>query len=187
MPVLIKASSSVLSAEAIEVVALSVTTKAKETGIPTPPIPPMPPTPPIPTPSTPQVSSQSPDVVVTVETEVTGTPTKAGSTETREQRRTSTTVISSEENERTQPTSATSKEEKETHKPKTTPQIMTEGGTTDVEAQLQNRCSSGKHDCSPNGTCIPLKESYKCECNLGFEGDGKKCTGKFFLSGTRHR
>ena len=53
----------------------------------------------------------------------------------------------------------------------------TEEPPTNVGAGLEDKCSTGLHDCSSNGTCIPLDSSYGCECNLGFEGDGRTCAG----------
>lgn len=55
-------------------------------------------------------------------------------------------------------------------------EIFTEG-PSEVGAQEGDKCRSGTHDCSSNGRCIPLEESYDCECNLGFEGDGRICAG----------
>lgn len=55
-------------------------------------------------------------------------------------------------------------------------EALTEG-PTDVGAKLEDKCSTRSHDCSSNGTCIPLEGSYDCECNLGFEGDGRICAG----------
>ena len=151
-----------------------------KTGIPTPPTPPMPP---IPTPpSTIFVSSVPPAVVVITGKEVTGTPPKVskeaketGEPTTPVPATTSTFVVSTEAKEIEKPTLFVST---------AAVHIMTEEGTTDGEAQLQNQCSSGMHDCSTNGTCIPLKGSYDCNCNFGFEGDGRICEGKpisFFL------
>lgn len=50
---------------------------------------------------------------------------------------------------------------------------------TDVGAKLEDKCSTGLHDCSTNGTCVAREGSFDCECNLGFEGDGRICAGKF--------
>ena len=48
---------------------------------------------------------------------------------------------------------------------------------SEVGAQEGDKCRTGTHDCSSNGICIPLDESYDCECNQGFEGDGRICAG----------
>lgn len=48
---------------------------------------------------------------------------------------------------------------------------------SEVGAQEGDKCGTGTHDCSSNGICIPLDESYDCECNQGFEGDGRVCAG----------
>ena len=53
----------------------------------------------------------------------------------------------------------------------------TEEPPTNVGARVEDKCSTGLHDCSPNGTCIPLDGSYDCVCNLGYEGDGRVCAG----------
>ena len=50
---------------------------------------------------------------------------------------------------------------------------------TDVGAKVGDKCSTGMHDCSSNGTCISLEGTYDCECNLGYEGDGRICAGMF--------
>lgn len=50
-----------------------------------------------------------------------------------------------------------------------------------VGVQEGDRCVTGSHDCSSNGTFVPLESSYVfvCVCNQGFEGDGRTCVGKF--------
>ncbi|XP_020620938.1 uromodulin-like [Orbicella faveolata] len=53
-------------------------------------------------------------------------------------------------------------------------------GPSDVAAQVIDQCFTGSHDCSSNATCVPLKGSYDCICNLGFEGDGRVCVGMLF-------
>ena len=68
-----------------------------------------------------------------------------------------------------------SSEAKGTETP-TIAEVVTEG-LSDVAAQVTEQCSAGSHDCSSNGTCIPLEGSYDCACNLGFEGDGRICDG----------
>ena len=70
-----------------------------------------------------------------------------------------------------------------THKPLkpavTSPEVVSTEAPTDVGAKLEDKCSSGLHDCSTNGTCIPLEGSFECNCNAGFEGDGWICAGMF--------
>ena len=61
----------------------------------------------------------------------------------------------------------------------TSPKDVSTEAPTDVGAKLEDKCSSGLHDCSTNGTCIPLEGSFDCECNAGFEGDGRICAGMF--------
>ncbi|XP_015913510.1 protein kinase C-binding protein NELL2 isoform X1 [Parasteatoda tepidariorum] len=36
-------------------------------------------------------------------------------------------------------------------------------------------CGKG-HDCHRNASCMNLNTHYKCQCNRGFEGDGRHCT-----------
>ncbi|GFW79513.1 multiple epidermal growth factor-like domains protein 8 [Trichonephila clavipes] len=36
-------------------------------------------------------------------------------------------------------------------------------------------CLYNLHDCHENATCHNTPSSYTCECNIGFEGDGKTC------------
>ncbi|GBM96414.1 Multiple epidermal growth factor-like domains protein 8 [Araneus ventricosus] len=36
-------------------------------------------------------------------------------------------------------------------------------------------CLWNMHDCDENATCHNTPNSYTCECNIGFEGDGKTC------------
>ena len=38
-----------------------------------------------------------------------------------------------------------------------------------------NEC--GTNPCDKNAQCTNLPESYKCECDTGFTGDGFICTG----------
>lgn len=55
-------------------------------------------------------------------------------------------------------------------------------GPSEVAAQVVDQCSTGSHDCSSNATCISLKGSYECTCNLGFEGDGRVCVGMRYFA-----
>ena len=40
-----------------------------------------------------------------------------------------------------------------------------------------DECALQTHDCSPSGECTNLDGSFNCECQPGFTGDGKTCTG----------
>jgi len=42
-----------------------------------------------------------------------------------------------------------------------------------------NECTSAvdKHDCHLNADCTNFPGSFNCSCKIGFEGDGKSCTG----------
>ncbi len=63
----------------------------------------------------------------------------------------------------------------------TSAEVFTEG-PSDIAAQVTEQCSAGSHNCSSNGTCIPMEGSYDCACNRGFEGDGRICDGMpYFL------
>ena len=44
-----------------------------------------------------------------------------------------------------------------------------------------DECTNNDDDCSINGRCTNTVGSFSCACNSGFEGDGKTCTGKYFL------
>ena len=37
---------------------------------------------------------------------------------------------------------------------------------------------SGDHECHANALCTDTGGSYICECKVGFEGDGRNCTGE---------
>ena len=39
----------------------------------------------------------------------------------------------------------------------------------------------GNHSCHVNATCTNTNGSFVCECQPGFNGNGKKCTGEFNL------
>ena len=38
-----------------------------------------------------------------------------------------------------------------------------------------NECIEETDDCSENAICINNQGSYECQCNSGYEGDGKTC------------
>lgn len=40
-----------------------------------------------------------------------------------------------------------------------------------------NECYLGIDDCHKNAKCINTWGSYKCQCESGYSGDGKTCTG----------
>ena len=44
-----------------------------------------------------------------------------------------------------------------------------------------DECSAG-HKCDVNAVCNNTKGSYDCNCNEGYYGDGKSCTGYFFVA-----
>jgi len=61
------------------------------------------------------------------------------------------------------------------HATATSPVVVLTDSPTDVGARFKDICSIGMHDCSTNGTCTPSEGSFECECNLGYEGDGRIC------------
>lgn len=44
-----------------------------------------------------------------------------------------------------------------------------------------DECATGKHRCDPNARCQNTHGSYRCQCNVGFEGDGFTCRGTAYL------
>ena len=45
-----------------------------------------------------------------------------------------------------------------------------------------DECSDNSHECSVNAYCTNTIGSYKCQCNTGFKGKGRKCHGMFTLN-----
>ena len=41
----------------------------------------------------------------------------------------------------------------------------------------RNECNTTNHGCHVNATCNNFDGSYFCQCNQGFSGNGKNCTG----------
>ena len=39
-------------------------------------------------------------------------------------------------------------------------------------------CDQSDVDCSKQAKCTELEGSYRCDCNKGYTGDGKTCTGQ---------
>ena len=37
-------------------------------------------------------------------------------------------------------------------------------------------CTTNKHDCDSKAMCIDTEESFECECNVGYTGNGKTCS-----------
>ena len=44
--------------------------------------------------------------------------------------------------------------------------------STDID-----ECAQDQDDCHSNGVCMNTIGSYTCQCNAGFQGDGRSCTG----------
>ncbi len=40
-----------------------------------------------------------------------------------------------------------------------------------------DECSEGSHTCDENANCTNTDGSFKCQCKIGFSGDGDTCTG----------
>ena len=43
-----------------------------------------------------------------------------------------------------------------------------------------NECTSGQ-DCDSNATCTNVHGSFCCSCNIGYAGNGKKCSNTNFV------
>jgi len=41
-----------------------------------------------------------------------------------------------------------------------------------------NECAAGMHDCQTNATCVDTPESFTCQCNNGFTGNGDTCSAQ---------
>lgn len=42
-----------------------------------------------------------------------------------------------------------------------------------------DECSNVEtNECDPNALCNNTKGSYTCRCQIGYEGDGRNCTGE---------
>jgi hypothetical protein len=39
-----------------------------------------------------------------------------------------------------------------------------------------DECAAGTHDCQANATCVDTAESFTCQCNTGFTGNGDTCS-----------
>ena len=44
-----------------------------------------------------------------------------------------------------------------------------------------NECLEGTHDCDVNARCDNVDGSFTCECNAGYSGNGRICSGKVQL------
>ena len=45
-----------------------------------------------------------------------------------------------------------------------------------------NECKSGAHKCHAGARCTNTVGSYTCQCNPGYHGDGRTCTGKLLIN-----
>ena len=41
-----------------------------------------------------------------------------------------------------------------------------------------NECDTGAHRCHAHAICTNTAGSHTCECQPGYEGDGRSCKGK---------
>jgi hypothetical protein len=41
-----------------------------------------------------------------------------------------------------------------------------------------NECAAGTHDCQVNAACVDTPESFTCQCNAGFTGNGDTCSAQ---------
>ena len=44
-----------------------------------------------------------------------------------------------------------------------------------------NECLEGTHNCDVNARCDNVDGSFTCECNAGYGGNGRICSGKVHL------
>ena len=46
----------------------------------------------------------------------------------------------------------------------------------------KDECANDEtNECDPNALCTNTERSYVCRCLSGYQGDGRKCTGKYLL------
>eukprot|EP00058_Branchiostoma_floridae_P012045 XP_002597533.1 hypothetical protein BRAFLDRAFT_219757 [Branchiostoma floridae] len=43
-----------------------------------------------------------------------------------------------------------------------------------------DECTTGSHDCDVNANCTNTIGSFDCRCVVGYQGDGKTCSGRRF-------
>lgn len=44
-----------------------------------------------------------------------------------------------------------------------------------------DECDIGAHNCHQNASCVNEDGSYRCECNIGYYGNGTACAGNEVL------
>ena len=42
-----------------------------------------------------------------------------------------------------------------------------------------DECATNTHNCHRDAICKDLTPLFTCTCKLGYQGDGKNCTGKY--------
>ncbi len=47
-----------------------------------------------------------------------------------------------------------------------------------------DECAAGTHDCQSNATCVDTVESFACQCNAGFTGNGDTCSAQVACGAT---
>ena len=45
-----------------------------------------------------------------------------------------------------------------------------------------DECSEGSHTCDENANCTNTNGSFKCDCKVGFSGNGKTCEGTYICT-----
>lgn len=48
-----------------------------------------------------------------------------------------------------------------------------------------DECATNDFTCDPNAHCVNTVGSHGCQCNEGYTGDGKTCTGRVHNSSTK--
>ncbi len=43
---------------------------------------------------------------------------------------------------------------------------------------VSDACGLGTHDCHQHASCENTDDGYECTCNVGYDGDGRTCTGR---------
>lgn len=52
------------------------------------------------------------------------------------------------------------------------------GAATALVTLGVDECAAGTHDCQANATCVDTAESFTCQCNAGYTGNGDTCSAQ---------